>query len=161
MASVGTINSIVALKFMSGWKAKTKLAAMYAVGSMAEKAWAFCDKMLSLDDHTLSELTALDHPYAKRWGPEGSGLHDPFQQVHEQTGELRAGLKTRPPSADAMGARASVYNDSETDPLIQIGTQTMIARPYMAYVKSANAEEILAAGAEEFQKRFAAKEAVA
>jgi len=45
-------------------------------------------KNMSLTDHTQKELTALGHPYSDRHGSEGMKLHDPYWQVHKQSGKL-------------------------------------------------------------------------
>ena len=55
-----------------------------------EKARNILDKAvyrnISIQDHTLSDLAGLGHPYARR-APQT--IHDPAYQVHVQSGELR------------------------------------------------------------------------
>lgn len=152
---VGELRSENVIKFLQSVRREVKLAASFAVGAMAAKAKGHCRDMLSLTDHTQADLDKLDHPYAKRHGVEGAGLHDPYQQVHEQTGALIAGLDIVPPHVTSTGATASVRNADEKDTMIQIGTRTMIGRPYMAYVRNEFAEDISAAGAAEFERRLA------
>ena len=153
--AIGTIKSESAIRFLQGMRREVKLAATFAVGAMAQRTKGHCADMLSLTDHTQKQLDALDHPYAKRHGPQGSSLHDPFQQVHTQSGDLLGGLEAVAPRATAAGATASVRNTDEKDVWIQLGTPTMIARPYMAYVRTAQAEDIQAAGAAELERRLA------
>jgi hypothetical protein len=141
-------------RFLKEMRANAKLAATFAVGAMAQRAKARCAEMLSLDDHTQKDLNRLGNPYARRHGPEGAGLHDPYQQVHTQTGALAAGLKASAPRATSTGATAEVYNTDEKDPWIQVGTSVMIGRPYMKFVQSAYADEIIQAGQDEFESRL-------
>jgi hypothetical protein len=147
-------NADQAIRFLSSMPAKAKLAATFAVGAMAQRAKARCLEMITLDDHTQADLNRLGNPYAKRHGPEGSGLHDPYQQVHEQTGALAAGLKASAPRATATGARSEVINTDPLDKWIQGGTTVMIARPYMKFVRTAYGDEIEAAGQAEFESRL-------
>ena len=49
-------------------------------------------KNISLTDHSLEDLARLGHPYARRHGPEGAGIHQPPWLVHKQSGKL---LKSR------------------------------------------------------------------
>jgi hypothetical protein len=45
-------------------------------------------KNMSLVDHTLRDLAVMGHPYAGRHGSQGLKIHDPYWQVHIQSGEL-------------------------------------------------------------------------
>src|SRR5579872_6519222 len=119
-------------------------ALLVAVGAMSIKAKAYCDQLLSLSDHTQADLTAQGHPYAKR---DPQPIHDPIEQVHEQTGALRRGLTVTKPVATRGQIMAQVYNaEQPLDSFIQLGTRTMIARPYMALVRRLYHEAIEAIG---------------
>ena len=58
---------------------------------------------MSQADHTLADLARLDHPYAKRHGPEGLNLHTPYYQVHIQSGRLLASKRSGTVKADISG----------------------------------------------------------
>lgn len=47
-------------------------------------------KNMSLQDHSLADLRELGHPYARRYGSQGLGLHEPYWLVHIQSGALLA-----------------------------------------------------------------------
>jgi hypothetical protein len=110
-------------------------ALLVAVGAMAHETKALCIKLVSADDHTLAQLAALGHPYAKR-SPQA--IHDPIEQVHQHKGELVAGMTETRPVARKGRISARVYNSAQPlDTWIQNGTRTMVARPYMAFVRRA------------------------
>lgn len=128
---------------------------MLAVGAMAESAKVYCDKMISLDDHTLQELAEMGHPYARR---DPQPIHDPIEQVHEQTGALRAGLEATRPIAKWGYIEAWVVNNCQPlDNYIQVGTRFMIARPYMQAVRRLYHEQIEALGVAVFTRFFGRK----
>jgi hypothetical protein len=135
--------SEITLKIMQSWQKEAKIAAMVAVGAMAEKSKGLCAKMISLTDHSLKDLAKMGHPYAKA---HPNNPHDPPEQVHTHTGDLLRGLKVLAPRATSDTVTSEVVNTDEKDPLIQIGTQTMIGRPYMRRVRTEHREEILKAG---------------
>jgi hypothetical protein len=145
------------VEFLQGMSREAKIAATFAVGAMAETAKRKCQKTIGLTDHSLADLAKLDHPYAKRHGPEGSGLHEPYEAVHVQDGDLYNGLNVEAPVATAQGAQSAVRNSDPKDPWIQYGTTKMIARPYMDYVRTTYADEILSAGRSEFENRLSKK----
>jgi hypothetical protein len=76
-------------------------AAVNAAGNLLREA---CRESLSLTDHTLDDLAALDHPYARRHGSirihggdlRGGWIRTGEDQVHAQSGRLRAALRGGP-----------------------------------------------------------------
>jgi hypothetical protein len=83
----------------------------------------------------LKDLAALDHPYALRHGPQGAGLHDPYYQVHEQSGTLRSsersGIIKADISSGTLTATAYVGLDEAIAPHaanVIYGTSKMIPR---------------------------------
>lgn len=107
-------------------------AAFYAVVEVLQKAFQACQHLLSESDHTLRDLALMGHPYSASHGWQ---IHDPDVLVHVQSGEYRDALKADPPRAafgDIMEGR--VYNASELDEFIQLGTMHMRARPWMQYI---------------------------
>lgn len=84
---------------------------------------------LSLTDHSLAALAALDHPYARRHGSIRTDLldHDGYL-VHRQSGELLSALK-----AELLepGDRFGVYLDpaiAEHATYVIEGTSSMLPR---------------------------------
>ena len=45
-------------------------------------------KNIGLTDHSQADLTRMGHPYSRRHGPEGMGLHKPPWLIHKQSGRL-------------------------------------------------------------------------
>lgn len=80
--SAGVINNI---KSFGGW---FRNHAKKVMGVAIDMLDAKITENMSLRDHTLAELRALGHPYARRHGPMGMHLHDPAYQVHAQSGTL-------------------------------------------------------------------------
>jgi len=140
---------------MAGWKRDTKLAAQFAVGAMVQTAKACCEELLSARDHTPADLAAMGHPYAQR---APNNPHDPPEVVHAQSGELVSGLRATAPTGSSGGVSARVVNDDPIDPWVQIGTETMIGRAYMARVQRDHATEIIAAGEREFARHLPSAE---
>lgn len=93
---------------------------------------------ISLTDHSLKDLAAMDHPYARRHGPKGKQIHDPYYQVHEQSGELRSSKKSGIVEASVQDGRlraiAYVGFDETAAPHalhVVFGTSKMIPRPVL------------------------------
>jgi len=85
--------------------------------------------LTGLQDHTLAELAALDHPYAKRHS-SGSGPH-PDYEVHRQNGDLQDGL--RPDHAGTwQGGQvvSEIHDDAEHLWHILQGTKLMRPRDF-------------------------------
>ena len=85
----------------------------------------------SLTDHTLKELAALGHPYARRFAP--NTLH-PDHVVHAQSGTLTSGLHQETFEAGNSRIIGVVRNEVWYDRFIQLGTWKMRPRPYMSHV---------------------------
>jgi hypothetical protein len=90
-------------------------------------------------------------PYAVR---DPHNPHDPPEQVHTHTGDLLHGLKATAPKGTSDTVTSEVINTSEIDPYIQIGTQAMIARPYMRRVRTEHRDEIIKAGTDAMNDRM-------
>ncbi len=58
----------------------------------------------SLSDHTLKDLRELGHPYARKWGEQGAGLHEPYWQVHQQGGQLLESVYQQVDDAEALAS---------------------------------------------------------
>lgn len=92
---------------------------------------------MSLIDHTTADLRRLDHPYAKRHGSAGLGIHSPYWQVHKQSGRLLASKRADTVVAESNGtllAKAFVSLDPFEVPYanaVIYGTSTMIPRPVL------------------------------
>jgi hypothetical protein len=81
-------------------------------------------KNTSLTDHTLKDLAALDHPYARRH-PENS-LHDD-RKLHRQSGTLQTEFRD---STVRVGDRIlyTLRNAAHYWPFLRDGTETMRPR---------------------------------
>lgn len=73
-------------------------------------------------------LAQLDHPYAKRHGPFGSGLLDPAR-INSQTGEFRAAWGVSLPESSDRGVTGRLFNMDDKADFIQYGTEFMVVRP--------------------------------
>ena len=95
-------------------------------------------KNMSLERPSLKELKALGHPYAKRHGPRGIPIHDPYWQVHKRSGELMRSKERGTTKANItlgkLQASAFVELDdgkAEHAKYIIFGTSKMIPRPLL------------------------------
>ena len=93
---------------------------------------------MSLRDHSLRDLASLGHPYAKRHGPKGSPIHDPYWQVHKQSGQLlsskESGVEPASISFGRLTSAAFVKLDDNKAPhawSVIYGTTRMIPRPFL------------------------------
>ena len=93
------------------------------------------DKNISLSDHSQADLAALGHPYAKR-APQA--IHSPGYQVHEQSGQMRAGKYsgTDPANIGFLGnltARAyvGIKEDVRHAFFVVYGTSKMVPRDFL------------------------------
>ncbi len=93
---------------------------------------------MSLQDHSLEELRKLGHPYATRYGVHGAGLHDPYFQVHSQSGNLLSSKQSGVIGADIQEGRLTATAFVKLDPSIApyalflvYGTSKMIPRPIL------------------------------
>lgn len=95
-------------------------------------------KNISLTDHSLQDLKELDHPYASRHGSEGARIHEPYWQVHTQSGEMLSGLVDGVEDADiAFGGKltaeawAGIADFVEHAKNVVFGTSRMIPRDFL------------------------------
>ena len=93
---------------------------------------------MSQADHTQVDLNKLDHPYARRHGLEGAGIHEPYYQVHKQSGRLlsskRSGIVEASISGGELKASAwcGVYERGAFYVSYVIyGTSRMIPRDFL------------------------------
>ena len=139
-----SIDGTIGMKMARSANKLANEAAMIAVGLMAHEAWVRGDAMLSLSDHSLADLAAMGHPYAVR---APNPPHSPEELVHEQMGDLRAGLQVTRPAASHGGISAVLHNVCQPlDTWIQLGTRFMVGRPYIAYIRKTWGEDIAAVG---------------
>jgi len=145
-------NITIALKILRDADAQINTAALAACGAMADKALRLCKQMVSQigDDHSLKDLAALGHPYARR---DPQPIHDPMEQIHARAGDIVRGLIATRPVASHGVISASVYNSAQPlDTMLQAGTSKMIARPYMSYVEKTWGRDIAEAGRRAFEE---------
>ena len=103
-----------------------------------EQARAILDKAIgkniSLSDHSLSDLAAMGHPYARR-APQA--IHDPGYQVHVQSGELKSGKYSGTDkagiSSGSLRARAFVGINENVQHAFMVvyGTSKMVPRDFL------------------------------
>ena len=108
---------------------------MEAVDIMLDKK---VTENMSQADHSQADLAKLGHPYARRHGEEGSGLHTPYYQVHKQSGQLLASKRSGIVKADISGGtlRASAWSGvyergAFYAAYIIYGTSKMIPRDFL------------------------------
>lgn len=112
------------------------------VNTTMEKVKVMLDEKITenitLTDHSLAELAAMGHPYAKRYGDFGMGIHTPYYQVHSQSGQLLSSKRsgTVPASVEhgKLSAIAYVGLDEMMAPhalRVIYGTSKMIPRPVL------------------------------
>lgn len=117
--------------------ARASQAAIRAAGEGYRDA---VKESISLTDHTLADLAALDHPYARRHGTIltnrlghsdlGGRVSNPANLVHRQTGRMVRGLRG---ALRGTGKRAvyEVWFDPMTAPHAEdviLGTRRMLPR---------------------------------
>lgn len=93
---------------------------------------------MSLTDHTLKDLADMGHPYAKRHGSKGMNIHNPYWQVHIQSGRLISAKSSGVQDAGVKGGRLDAYayvaidpNDAPHAYAVIYGTSNMIPRDFM------------------------------
>lgn len=93
---------------------------------------------ISLTDHSLKDLARMDHPYARRHGPLGKPIHNPYYQVHEQSGEMRRSKKSGIVKASMTGGQLNAIAYAGLDEAVAphalnvvFGTSKMIPRPVL------------------------------
>ncbi len=92
-------------------------------------------KNISLSDHTQADLAKLGHPYAARHGSKGMGIHEPYWQIHRQSGKLLSSKKIGVTEASVVDGRLQVVgwvglDESEAQHALHLiwGTSKMIPR---------------------------------
>lgn len=65
-------------------------------------------KNISISDHTQADLAKLGHPYASRHGNKGIPLHEPYWQIHKQSGKLIGSKKIGVTEASVVDGRLQV-----------------------------------------------------
>lgn len=104
---------------------------------MAEGVQMFEDeikKNISLTDHSLAELRALDHPYARRHGERGQPIHEPYWLVHTRGAGLIRAMYSGVISENGRTVDGYVGFDIAAAPhatYVIFGTIKMIARDFM------------------------------
>lgn len=93
------------------------------------------EKNITLSDHTLADLKAMGHPYARR-SPQS--IHDPKYQVHKQSGKMLEGKYsgTKKASVSLFGnleaqAYVGIKDDVEHAFHVVFGTSKMIPRDFL------------------------------
>jgi hypothetical protein len=93
---------------------------------------------ISLSDHSLRDLAAAGHPYAKRHGSQGLAIHEPNWMVHIQSGQLLSSKKSGTTPCDIVGgqlkATAWCGVDENIAPhalYVYWGTSRMIPRDFL------------------------------
>lgn len=92
------------------------------------------EKNTSIDDHSLSDLRAMGHPYARRAPQE---IHTPPFQVHAQSGKLKRARYSGTDKAGVYGgklqARAFVGIKSSVPYAtnVVLGTSKMVPRDFL------------------------------
>jgi hypothetical protein len=107
-------------------------AAMTAMERAAEVLESSIRDAMGLTDHSLSELAALDHPYAQRHGAiQTSKLGHDAHLVHKRTGRLVSSLGTRKDITSTGDAGFIVSVDANKAPeaeFVILGTRNMLPR---------------------------------
>lgn len=115
-------------------------AAFQAVSAAGEVLKRETAKSMSYSDHTLDDLAALDHPYARRHGSiqishadRGGMIRDGRHGVHRQSGRLLRGLrgKAQKGITDGRGPQYTIWVDLAVAPhfrYITEGTSKMLPR---------------------------------
>jgi len=65
-------------------------------------------KNMSITDHSQADLSKLGHPYARRYGPEGKGIHRPPWLIHRQSGKLLSSKFKGSSEASVIGGTLKV-----------------------------------------------------
>jgi hypothetical protein len=114
-----------------GTERKAASAAVLAAGRLLRD---LVKQNISLRDHTLAELAALDHPYARRHGAiqihqRGSkAIGNPANRVHTQSGRMLGALRSGS-TANGLGYRVEIDTGAAPHAVFVIrGTKVMLPR---------------------------------
>lgn len=109
-------------------------AARAAAASAGRLLFGKVRQNISLSDHSLSDLAALDHPYARRHGSirlheRGSNsIANPAFRVHSQSGAMLQALR-QGPTASGYGWRVEIDGNAAPHAKFVIyGTKVMLPR---------------------------------
>jgi hypothetical protein len=112
--------------------ASEKTAARLALDAAGRVLHAESRANIGLRDHSLAQLAALDHPYARRHGSiQSSKLGHAGWLVHSQSGDLLNALKHAPGTTPRGAPAYSVWFDVAQAPhaaFVVRGTRTMLGR---------------------------------
>lgn len=94
---------------------------------------------IGFSDHSLAALRDLDHPYARRHGPQGKHLHDLSFQAHRQSGVMYTASFATIREASIDGGRLEAaaivgINELQAPHAAQVifGTSRMIPRDFLS-----------------------------
>lgn len=108
--------------------------------NVRKKMDARITKNMSLTDHSLADLRALGHPYARRHGTKGIQIHDPYWLVHTRSGSMMRAKESGTTPAEYSGPGGKVMAtayvridefDCEHASFVIWGTTKMIPRPLL------------------------------
>lgn len=92
-------------------------------------------KNMTLTDHSLSDLAAMGHPYARR-APQA--IHSPGYMVHRQSGALEASKYSGTDKASILGGKLLAKAFIGVDPgraaharMVVFGTSKMVPRDFL------------------------------
>lgn len=120
--------------------AKDKEVAAMVGQAMASVIRVALDENTGHTDHTLADLAAIDHPYARRHGAirsdllgHGGNATDEQRFVHRQSGRLQSSLRAEllPSAASSTGEAWAVWFDVTVAPhavFVVRGTKRMLPR---------------------------------
>ena len=122
-------------------------------------------KNLTASPHySQDQLTAMGHPYARKYGPQGMPIHDPYWQVHKQSGQLlsskSSGVEEASIFMGRMKASAFVKLDEQKAPHaleVIYGTSKMIPRDVLRgslLIQEKNAFKVIATNLKDLVVRF-------
>lgn len=114
--------------------AKAGEASVLAAGRLYRR---IVEENISLRDHTLADLAALDHPYARRHRTirlhrgetRGGYIADGTSLVHSQSGDLRSTLRGRMVARGRLAAyEVDFTGDAPHADAVLLGTSRMLPR---------------------------------
>ena len=113
-------------------------------------------KHISLTDHSLEDLAAMDHPYAPRHGKQGKSIHDPYWEIHKHTGGLLATGVQSPKTIVTDDSVVGNFGFAPDELPIWLvgGTSKMIPRPVISGTLVEMRGEIKKIITEAFKRRY-------
>jgi len=115
-------------------------------------------KNIGLTCHSLEDLANMNppHPYAKKWGPQGIPIHNPYWLVHKQSGNLKRSSVANPLVVETKDSVTGNFG-FRPDPvplMIVGGTSRMIPRPVAAGTLTSLKKEIMDIITDSFKRRY-------